>query len=210
MSCRVPTNSSSAIPTQARHVLRPSWASRPAFMETAQVPLPDRVFPAPGFRGRGGRAAHTHQLLGCADQLSWFAVKRPDAQHDHRFEELGPGKRCRSHERAESRAVEALQSRGGDAFYALQRALDHLQATLGQLVRLIRRVSVHESFVGTHYRFCIKRDKPRPLFTQSKIRRLDGRLAVQCETRSRHCRRRHTALRTVWLSSNTTLYWHTR
>ena len=99
---------------------------------------------------------------------------------------------------------------GRDAFDALERALDHLQATLGQLVRLICSVSVHEGFVGTHCRFCIKRHKLRPLFTQAKIRRLDRRLAVQRGIRSKHCRRRHAALRTDWLSSNTTLYWHMR
>lgn len=35
--------------------------ARPAFMETAQVPLPDRLFPTSRCCGCGGCAAHTHR-----------------------------------------------------------------------------------------------------------------------------------------------------
>jgi hypothetical protein len=63
----------------------PAGDARPAFMGTAQVPLPDRLFPAPGFRGCGGRAAHTYQLLGCADQPSWFAVKPSSHANNNRL-----------------------------------------------------------------------------------------------------------------------------
>ena len=94
---------------------------------------------------------------------------------------------------------------GHDAVDAFQRALDHLQATLGQPRRLVGGVAVHEGLVGTGRARGVAR---HGLLTDVAV--VAAAYEAQRGSRSRHWRRRHTALRTAWLSSNTTLYWHTR
>lgn len=155
--------------------------------------------------GRGEARLEPHDQVQVVHQMEVAAAVGELQLHGQQALQLGAvpfgsvGDLCARHGRDADAVLQFGRAQAGhDAVDAFQRALDHLQATLGQPRGLVGGVAVHEGLVGTGRARGIARHGLR------------AGVAAQRGSRSRHWRRRHTALRTAWLSSNTTLYWHTR